>query len=134
MTDQDHSTATGPGGSPLRASDSDRESVAERLRRHHGDGRLDTEELQERIERCYQAKTVGELDQLLADLPPEQNAVKRGDWRRTWLIAPVPLIIGLLAICAVAGRHAAWLAIPLLFLTLRLFVFGRRRLFTRTST
>ena len=45
----------------LRAADADREATGERLRRHHAEGRLDTEELQERIDRCYQARTIGDL-------------------------------------------------------------------------
>ena len=54
-----------------RAADADREKTSERLRRHHAEGRLDAEEFQERVDRCYQAKTLGELDQLVTDLPPE---------------------------------------------------------------
>lgn len=61
-----------PGPSPaLRASDADRERVAAALRRHHLDGRLDTDELQERLGACYAARTEGELAALLADLPGE---------------------------------------------------------------
>ena len=55
----------------LRASDAERERVAEALRRHHVDGRIDTDELQERLERCYAARTGDELAALLADLPGE---------------------------------------------------------------
>src|SRR3954471_6567388 len=53
----------------LRASDADRERAADALRRHHLDGRLDTDELQERLGRCYAARTTGELAALFADLP-----------------------------------------------------------------
>lgn len=60
----------------MRASDADRERVAEELRRHHLDGRLDTDELQERLERCYAARTGTELSALLADLP-DQNVGRR---------------------------------------------------------
>ena len=63
----------------LRAADADREATSERLRRHHAEGRLDAEEFQERVDRCYQAKTVGELEQLVTDLPPEPDA-PRGDF------------------------------------------------------
>jgi Domain of unknown function (DUF1707)/2TM domain len=55
----------------LRASDADRERVVALLRRHHADGRLDLEELKDRVGRAYAAKTVDELDDLLGDLPPE---------------------------------------------------------------
>lgn len=53
----------------LRASDADREAVAERLREAAGDGRLDLEELQERLDLAFAAKTYGELAPLTADLP-----------------------------------------------------------------
>ena len=56
----------------LRASDADREQFVEALRRHHAEGRLTTEELSERTERAYAARTFGDLDALAADLPPIQ--------------------------------------------------------------
>jgi uncharacterized membrane protein YccC len=54
----------------LRASDADRERFVEALRQHHVDGRLTAEELTERTERAYQARTLGDLDALATDLPP----------------------------------------------------------------
>src|SRR3954463_1093062 len=51
----------------LRASDADRERAADALRRHHLDGRLDTDELQDRLGRCYAARTTGDLAALFAD-------------------------------------------------------------------
>jgi uncharacterized protein DUF1707/2TM domain-containing protein len=56
----------------LRASDADRERFVEALRRHHVDGRLTAEELEERTEQAYAARTFGDLDALAADLPPLQ--------------------------------------------------------------
>jgi hypothetical protein len=54
----------------LRASDADREQVVEQLRQHHVEGRLTVEELSERTERAYAARTLGDLDALATDLPP----------------------------------------------------------------
>jgi hypothetical protein len=54
----------------LRASDADRERFVEALRQHHAEGRLTTEELSERTERAYTARTFGDLDALATDLPP----------------------------------------------------------------
>ena len=54
----------------LRASDADRERFVEALRQHHVDGRLTAEELADRTERAYAARTFGDLDALAADLPP----------------------------------------------------------------
>jgi len=62
-----------PGDQPrasLRAADADRERFVETLRQHHVDGRLTADELAERTERAYAARTFGDLDALAADLPP----------------------------------------------------------------
>lgn len=53
----------------LRASDADREAVADQLREACGQGRLTYEELGERVEAGYSARTLGELEVLVADLP-----------------------------------------------------------------
>lgn len=53
----------------LRASDADRDRVAEVLRAAAADGRLGLDELDERLERLYAAKTYGELAPVVEDLP-----------------------------------------------------------------
>jgi hypothetical protein len=53
----------------LRASDADRDRVAALLREHHAVGRLSAEEFTERLDQALSAKTVGELDLLMRDLP-----------------------------------------------------------------
>jgi hypothetical protein len=53
----------------LRAADTDREQVAERLRRAAAEGRLLTDELEERLGAALSAKTYGELDAIVSDLP-----------------------------------------------------------------
>jgi len=53
----------------LRASDADRERVAEVLRDALAEGRLDMEEFEERLEATYQARTYGELTPITRDLP-----------------------------------------------------------------
>jgi hypothetical protein len=53
----------------IRASDDDRDRTAALLREHHAVGRLTAEEFSERLDRAYAATTVGDLDELLADLP-----------------------------------------------------------------
>jgi Domain of unknown function (DUF1707) len=58
-----------PGDPRIRASDADRDRVAALLREHHAAGRLTAEEFGERMDQALEAKTLGELDQLLADLP-----------------------------------------------------------------
>src|SRR5215831_11263470 len=58
-----------PGSADLRVSDAERERVVERLRAAAGEGRLATEELEDRISDALEARTHGDLEKLLADLP-----------------------------------------------------------------
>jgi len=55
--------------SRMRASDEDRDRVAGLLQEHHAEGRLTAEEFAERMNAALGARTLGELDELLADLP-----------------------------------------------------------------
>jgi Domain of unknown function (DUF1707)/Domain of unknown function (DUF4190) len=58
----------------LRASDADREATAERLRVAAAEGRLDHEELEERLNLTYSAKLCSELGDLTADVTPAAPA------------------------------------------------------------
>jgi hypothetical protein len=53
----------------MRAADSDREAVVERLRTALNEGRLELHEFDERVAEAYRAKTYADLDRLLTDLP-----------------------------------------------------------------
>ncbi|MEO5709549.1 MAG: DUF1707 domain-containing protein, partial [Nocardioidaceae bacterium] len=55
--------------SRLRISDDDRHKVAEVLRQAAGEGRIDLDELDQRLEAAYAAKTYGELVPITVDLP-----------------------------------------------------------------
>lgn len=66
MTDLPAQSPT-PGG--MRASDQDRDKVAEALREAAAEGRLTMEELGERLDQVFAAKTYGELTAITADLP-----------------------------------------------------------------
>jgi hypothetical protein len=62
-----------PGGgsdpAQLRISDSDRHQVAEILRQAAGEGRLDIDELDQRLEQTYAARTYADLVPITLDLP-----------------------------------------------------------------
>jgi len=116
----------------LRASDADRDATADRLRQHHTDGRLDQEEFQERLDRCFAAKAVGELAELTRDLPGEP--ARRGADGRTGLgllgglrmIPIVPIILAIVAIHLIVGAVGGlWILIPLFFLA-RFTIFRHR--------
>jgi hypothetical protein len=80
----------------LRASDADREQVAERLRQATAEGRLVAEELEERLEAVFAARTYGELDAVVADLPGAP-ARRRERPQPKWagapsLLRPIPIL------------------------------------------
>jgi Domain of unknown function (DUF1707) len=114
----------------LRAADADRERIAERLRKSHAEGRLDIDEFQQRLQRCFEAKTLGELSELVTDLPREDEHGERrplgGPWR--WRLTPlVAILIGLLVVSAASEHHFFWLWIPLVFLFWKMSWWRRRR-------
>ena len=53
----------------IRASDAERAAVSDALRAHCAAGRLQVDELEQRLAAALSARTVGELEQLVADLP-----------------------------------------------------------------
>jgi hypothetical protein len=60
---------TAPAVSELRASDADRDRIADILREALAEGRLTADEHAERVEGVLHAKTVGELEVFIRDLP-----------------------------------------------------------------
>jgi len=65
----------------MRASHEDRDIIVDQLRVAAGDGRIDGEELDQRIEAAMSARTYGELDKLTKDLPA--SAQQAGVVRRS---------------------------------------------------
>jgi hypothetical protein len=90
----------------LRASDADRDQLAEELRTHAVAGRLSTDELEQRLQTAYSAHTVGELDGLRHDLPatPESLALTRRARRASLVHRSVQETggsLGLFSVCVV---------------------------------
>jgi hypothetical protein len=56
-------------GYNVRIGDADREAVAAQLREHYADGRLTLEELNERLDQAFAAKTKADLNTVMRDLP-----------------------------------------------------------------
>lgn len=92
--------------STLRASDADREQIAERLRKAAAEGRLLAEELEQRIEATLKARTYGDLDPLVQDLPDDRVAARRP---RSIVRASGP--VGVLALALVAAAVVALVAL-----------------------
>ncbi len=94
--------------SSLRVSDADRHQVAEVLREAAGEGRLDLDELDERLEAAYRAKTYADLVPITADLPVRPSTAPL-----TPRPAPVPATAGpryetSIAIMSETKRVGSW--------------------------
>jgi DUF1707 SHOCT-like domain len=129
MTNQYFSAHIAGRDTNLRAADADRERIAERLRNSHAEGRLDMAEFQQRLERCYEAKTLGELHELVRDLP-RQDEQRSFGWFRPWrwrLASLAPILLALIVVSAATGHHVFWLWIPLVFLFWRMSWWRRSR-------
>ncbi|MFG2086101.1 MULTISPECIES: DUF1707 domain-containing protein [unclassified Spirillospora] len=96
----------------MRASDADRDQVADRLREALAEGRITPEEHAERIDAVYKAKTYAELEPVLSDLPPAQGP--RVDLRKDEQVPapPAPQSPNLVAIFGGAERKGRWLVEP----------------------
>jgi hypothetical protein len=108
--------------SSLRASDADRDAIAGRLHQAAVEGRLEPDELEDRLHAALRARTYGELWRLVADLPgPRERRRRRG--APLVLVAAIRLLalVAVLAVVlAIAAFTAAWWLIwALLWLTLR---------------
>ena len=60
----------------MRASDAERDRVAERLRDAVAEGRLEMDEFEQRLDAAYKARTHGELAPLVRDLPAPGSTVE----------------------------------------------------------
>jgi hypothetical protein len=99
----------------LRASDDERERVAERLRDAAAEGRLTSEELEERLGRALSAQTRGELDPVVADLPaPPAPPRPRARGIRPERFVFLSTAVLLVATWALSGMGYFWPAWPIL--------------------
>ena len=76
----------------IRATDADRERTAQVLRASGANGQLTVDELDERVEAAYAAKTRGELERLVEDLGetrdrPADVPVRPGDDGTHWVVS-----------------------------------------------
>jgi len=129
------------GREGMRAGDADRQRIADQLKSALDEGRLDLNEYDERVQRAYSARTYGDLDGLLDDLPgtvgvqhsqvqphspaPQPAAVAKEDanhgGRHTFTSALTAFLICTViwAISSFSSGHAyyfwpAWVLIPVI--------------------
>jgi hypothetical protein len=106
-----------PSKRELRASDADREAAVERLHAAAMEGRLDADELEERVAQAYAARWCSDLARLTADVtppaPPPEPLVFVRPRRRVNALAVASLLVGLFwfgwlgSIAAVIMGHVA---------------------------
>ncbi|MEO3823636.1 DUF1707 domain-containing protein [Actinomadura sp. B10D3] len=103
-----------PSPAGMRASDADRDQVADRLREALAEGRITPEEHAERIDAVYKAKTYAELEPVLSDLPGELAPGPRVDLRKDTRppAPPPPQSPNLVAIFSGVERKGRWLVEP----------------------
>jgi hypothetical protein len=117
----------------LRASDADREHVAERLRHAAVEGRLLAHELEERMAIALRARTYGELDAVVADLPASGAGVVARRRRSGMALARPALALALaipiafVLIAAVLFIVTGFVAVWILWVALGWFAYGRKQ-------
>lgn len=119
----------------IRASDQDREKIADMLGEAYAVGRLSREEFDERSAVAYSARTWGELRDLTADLPappasglPADIVARRDETRRAW--APMIWMCLLILAAGLAGRAftgVVWVIAAVVMLRVLLFTAGGMR-------
>jgi hypothetical protein len=117
----------------MRASDADREQVAERLRHATAEGRLLADELEQRLGAAFSARTYGELDALVCDLPGNTSVAPRRRQSRSLPIGPaqavglvfvIPILVAFViaAVAVIASLFAVWAVL----IAVGWYVFGHR--------
>jgi Domain of unknown function (DUF1707) len=98
----------------LRVSDTERDAVVTELGQHFQDGRLDQGEFDQRVGSALLAKTRGDLDALVTDLPRattgEPPGIRRASspWPRALAIVPLLVIAAFIAAAGHDGWHHGW--------------------------
>jgi len=103
----------------LRASDDERNAVADKLSRHYAEGRLDETEFKDRLDRAMSATTRGDLNGLFHDLPTLPSDPPPPPSRRRRVV-PVLLVVLFVALLAGASvpfypmYHVPWILFAVL--------------------
>jgi Domain of unknown function (DUF1707) len=115
----------------MRAADSDRDQIAERLADALAEGRLDLGEYDTRLQQAMAAKTLGELERIVDDLPlskaqleserqaaeeRRRNAARKAmmdRWRGWFGIAVLLNVIWLFTVVSSGNFVFYWPALPL---------------------
>jgi Domain of unknown function (DUF1707) len=128
----------------IRASDADRDRIAAALRENLAEGRLTTDEFDERLDKALAAKTLGELEGLMTDLPgtgisqrtdPSSDRAQGKPLSRTGRFRPASgalfaLGVLVLVIWLISGAHTSlsflWVVAALAVLVIARRIMGGR--------
>ena len=103
----------------MRASEAEREAAVDELRTHAAAGRLDVEELEDRIEAAFAARTREELAELQRDLPRAPHS-DFGEHLRVFVAVQLLMV----AIWALTGAGYFWPVWPFMGWGIGLLVHG----------
>ena len=113
----------------LRAGDADRDAILTQLSEHFGAGRLTAEEFDERSGQALSARTLGELDELMWDLPrirdrmPEHRPPPPRGTDFLSALIPVAVAIAFVTSATTVGTHDhdwyGWWIFPLVIILIR---------------
>jgi hypothetical protein len=116
---------------PMRASDAERDAVVAALGENYQAGRLTADELDDRTGQALTARTLPELEDLMADLPPsgpgpadQAPLAARSTGALRPLVVPAAVVVMLVTVVlTLSSLHhhqpRPWLAIPIALLIAR---------------
>jgi Domain of unknown function (DUF1707) len=113
----------GKGQDHVRASDSERQATADRLKDDYAAGRLDIDEFDERMQRALGARTRRDLADLLADLPASGPTTPPPAANAGPNILPMLVVVAVLGaiiigVTAAHGFFFPWVLLPIAFFLL----------------
>jgi hypothetical protein len=118
----------------VRIGTAEREAAASALSEHFAAGRLDQDELEERLDRAYAAKTGADLEPLFQDLPRPGSPVATSQpdrapaaVRSTGRSALLVAVLAFAVLCVAVVRIPPFFLIPLVWIVLARSHRGRGR-------
>jgi Flp pilus assembly protein TadB len=105
----------------MRISNTERNEIADILSKHFAEGRLDSDEFEERVGKVMSAKTRGDLAGLLDDLPrlgPPPREPRRRRPIGYWILVLVLALFVASALAIPPHVHVPWLLIGIVALVL----------------
>lgn len=110
----------------MRASDGERNAVADKLARHYSEGRLDESEFKSRLDTAMSATTRGDLHGLFHDLPALPVDAPPPPPRRRRVFSVLALVVLVVIVAGATIPVYPWFHVPWLLFAIIGFVLWRR--------